>query len=85
MTPTKTEPVGANFGPEAYADADTALAHFIAATQGIEDLDIQRARYTATRRATVLALQGFGWSIQRIADATGRSKSGIGQVARSAQ
>jgi DNA-directed RNA polymerase specialized sigma24 family protein len=72
--------------PESYrGDPDLAVAYFVHATKAIEDLNQKRATHTSTRRATVLALQAEGWSIQRIATATGLSKAAIGQVAKSAQ
>lgn len=64
---------------------EAALSDFIAATDAIAHLNEQRVTHTATRRAAVLTLQSLGWSIQRIADATGLSKAGIGQMAKSAQ
>lgn len=67
------------------ANPPELLAIFIDATEQIADLDRQRGEQTVRRRLALVGLQAQGWSQQRIADASGRSKAAIGQIAKSAK
>lgn len=59
---------------------DEAIARFTAATRSLADLDAQRLTLAGARREAVIALKAAGWSMQRIADAVGISKSAVVKV-----
>lgn len=75
----------AKTAPEPTMTEDEAIALFDAATQGIAELETSRATHTANRRRAVIALKGAGWSMQRIADAVGISKTAVAQVEKSSR
>lgn len=64
---------------------EEAVALFTSATAAIADLDAQRTAHVADRRTAVVVLSGARWSLQRIADAVGLSKSAVVKIERASR